>query len=146
MFVDIVCAAISKCFSLFSLTADVRRYCLCCYIHFKLSLFSLIADVRRYCLCLYLQVFQFVFVDCRCSSILSVLRDENFLRIRGIPRILVHSGSCESSRSVEIFLYQYRGGVGVFIPHDKLITIGLFRNVNRPFATSESRATRVTPL
>ena len=44
---------------------------------------------------------------------------------------------CESSRSGEIFLDQYRG-VGVFIPRDKLIRIGLFRSVNRPFVASES--------
>ena len=35
---------------------------------------------------------------------------------------------CESSRSGEIFLDQYRGG-GVFIPRDKFIRIGLFRSV-----------------
>ena len=45
---------------------------------------------------------------------------------------------CESSRSGEIFLDQYRGGVGVFIPRDKLIRIGLFRSVNRPSVASES--------
>ena len=38
------------------------------------------------------------------------------------------------------------GGVGVFIPRDKLIRIGLFRNINRPFVASESRATPVTFL
>ena len=68
-------------------------------------------------------------------------RDENFQRIREISRILSHQDrSCESSRSVEIFLDQYRG-VGVFIPHDKFIRIALFRSVNRPFVVSESRAT-----
>ena len=45
---------------------------------------------------------------------------------------------CESSRSGEIFLDQYRGGVGVFIPRDKFIRIGLFRSVNRPSVASES--------
>ena len=70
-----------------------------------------------------------------------IIRDENFQRIREISRILSHQDrSCESSRSVEIFLDQYRG-VGVFIPHDKFIRIGLFRSVNRPFVVSESRAT-----
>ena len=44
---------------------------------------------------------------------------------------------CESSRSGEIFLDQYRG-VGVFIPRDKFIRIGLFRSVNRPSVASES--------
>ena len=44
---------------------------------------------------------------------------------------------CESSRSGEIFLDLYRG-VGVFIPRDKLIRIGLFRSVNRPSVASES--------
>ena len=44
---------------------------------------------------------------------------------------------CESSRSGEIFLDQYRG-VGVFIPRDKFIGIGLFRSVNRPSVASES--------
>ena len=54
------------------------------------------------------------------------LGDENCPRVR------------ESSRSVEILLYQYRG-CGVFISRDKFIRIGLFRNVNRPFVASESR-------
>ena len=57
------------------------------------------------------------------------LGDENVPRIR------------ESSRSVDrayIFLDQYMG-CGVFIPRDKFIRIGLFRNVNRPFVASESR-------
>ena len=44
---------------------------------------------------------------------------------------------CESSRSGEIFLDQYRG-VGVFISRDKFIRIGLFRSVNRPSVASES--------
>ena len=50
---------------------------------------------------------------------------------------------CESSRSGEIFLDQYRG-VGVFIPRDKFIRIGLFRSVNRPSVASESWPTPVT--
>ena len=43
----------------------------------------------------------------------------------------------ESSRSGEIFFDQYRG-VGVFIPRDEFIRIGLFRSVNRPSVASES--------
>ena len=75
------------------------------------------------------------------GQVSSDFRDENFQRIREISRILSHQDrSCESSRSVEIFLDQYRG-VGVFIPHDKFIRISLFRSVNRPFVVSESRAT-----
>ena len=50
---------------------------------------------------------------------------------------------CESSRSGEIFLDQYRG-VGVFIPRDKFIRIGLFRSVNRPSVAKESWPTPVT--
>ena len=53
---------------------------------------------------------------------------------------------CDSSRSGEICLDQYRGGggVGVFIPCDKFIRIGLFRSVNRPSVASESWPTPVT--
>ena len=43
------------------------------------------------------------------------------------------------------FIYSI-GGVGVFIPRDKFIRISLFRNINRPFVASESRATPVTFL
>ena len=50
---------------------------------------------------------------------------------------------CESSRSGEIFLDQYRGG-GVFIPRDKLIRIGLFRSVNRPTVCSERVVTNAS--
>ena len=70
--------------------------------------------------------------------IFSLCRDVIFPFFSGIP---VFSNQIdhprESRRSVEIFLDQYRG-VGVFIPRDKFIRIGLFR--------SESRPTPVTPL
>ena len=64
-----------------------------------------------------------------------VNRDVIFPFFSGIP---VFSNQIdhprESRRSVEIFLDQYRG-VGVFIPRDKFIRIGLFRSVNRPFCS-----------
>ena len=74
------------------------------------------------------------------------LKDVTFPFFSGIPFFsnqIDHPR--ESRRSVEIFLDQYRG-VGVFIPRDKFIRIGLFRSVNRPFVASESRPTPVTPL
>ena len=50
-------------------------------------------------------------------DVFAIYRHENFPRISGIPRILVHSGrSCESSRSVEICFDQYRGGGGLYSP------------------------------
>ena len=74
------------------------------------------------------------------------IRDVIFPVFSGIP---VSSNQIdhprESRRSVEIFVDQYRG-VGVFIPRDKFIRIGLFRSINRPFVASESRPTPVTPL
>ena len=42
------------------------------------------------------------------------------------------------------YFYTNIGGVGVFIPRDKLIRIGLFRSVNRPSVASESWPTPVT--
>ena len=69
----------------------------------------------------------------------TIYRDVIFPFFSGIP---VFSNQIdhprESRRSVEIFLDQYRG-VGVFIPRDKCIRIGLFCSVNRPFVASRDQ-------